>query len=227
MESFGYYNPTRIEFGRGKEQSIGKLIADEGIGRVLLVYGTGSIKRSGLYETITASLREAGITFEELDGVVSNPLLSRVRDGIGLVRSHDLQAVLGVGGGSVVDTAKAIAAGVPYGADVWDFFIQKAPITQALPVFTVMTLAAAASEMNGNSVITNDETAQKYSISSVLLNPRISVINPELMMSVGQDYLAYSAADIIAHSAFEIGLGYCSASLSAASPDEASFCSAH
>ncbi|WP_373005382.1 iron-containing alcohol dehydrogenase, partial [Sulfurimonas sp.] len=111
-----------------------------------------------------------------------------------------IQAVLGVGGGSVADSAKAIAAGAKYNGDVWDFFIQKAAITEALPVFTVMTLAATASEMNGNSVIMNDETSQKYSFSSVLVNPVVSVVNPQLMATVSKDYLAYSAVDIIAHS---------------------------
>lgn len=200
MNAFSYYNPTRIEFGKGKENEIGTLIAKEGIKRVLLAYGIGSIKKSGLYDRIVASLKNAGIEYEELGGIVSNPLLSRVHEGIELVRSKQLQAVLGVGGGSVVDSAKAIAAGVAYEGDVWDFFIQKGSIESALPIYTVMTLAAAASEMNGNSVITNDATRQKYSIASVLLNPKISVVNPELMMSVGRDYLAYSAADIIAHS---------------------------
>lgn len=199
MNAFTYYNPTRIEFGRDKENNIGAMIAEEGITRLLLVYGTGSIKKNGLYDRVIESLKSAGIAYEELDGVVSNPLLSRVQDGINLVKSHDLQAVLGVGGGSVVDSAKAIAAGALYSGDVWDFFIQKASITAALPVYAIMTLAATASEMNGNSVVMNDTTQQKYSISSVLVNPKISVINPELMMSVTPDYLAYSATDIIAH----------------------------
>jgi hypothetical protein len=122
-----------------------------------------------------------------------------MNNGVEMVKSHDLQAVLGVGGGSVVDSAKAIAAGALYSGDVWDFFIQKASITSALPVYAVMTLAATASEMNGNSVVMNDTTKQKYSIASVLVNPKISVINPELMMTVTPEYLAYSATDIIAH----------------------------
>lgn len=199
MTPFTYYNPTRIEFGRDKENSIGSMIAEQGIERLLLVYGTGSIKKNGLYDRVIKSLKTAGIAYEELDGVVSNPLLSRVQDGIDLVKSHNLQAVLGVGGGSVVDSAKAISAGALYEGDVWDFFINKAPITEALPVYAVMTLAATASEMNGNSVVMNDATKQKYSIASVLLNPKISIINPDLMATVTNAYLAYSAADIIAH----------------------------
>lgn len=200
MNDFTYYNPTKIEFGKDKEKNIGKYIQDANIQKVLLVYGTGSIKKNGLYEKVLKSLQESGIEYEELDGVVSNPLLSRVNDGIKLAKENGIQAILGVGGGSVADSVKAIAAGAKYDGDVWDFFIQKAQITEALPVFTVMTLAATASEMNGNSVVMNDETKQKYSISSVLLNPVVSVVNPELMATVSKDYLAYSAVDVIAHS---------------------------
>jgi alcohol dehydrogenase YqhD (iron-dependent ADH family) len=200
MNDFMYYNPTKIEFGKGKEKNIGRYIKEAGISSVLLVYGTGSIKKSSLYDDAIVSLKENEISFKELDGVVSNPLLSRVNDGIKIAKENKLQAVLGVGGGSVADSVKAIAAGAKYDGDVWDFFIQKAQVQEALPVFTVMTLAATASEMNGNSVVMNDETQQKYSVSSVLLNPVLSVINPELMATVTKEYLAYSAVDAIAHS---------------------------
>ena len=200
MNDFTYYNPTKIEFGREKENNIGQYIKESKIEKVLLVYGTGSIKKNGLYNRIIDSLNANAIEYEELSGVVSNPLLSKVNEGIKIVKENKIQAVLGVGGGSVADSAKAIAVGAKYDGDVWDFFIQKAQITQALPVFTVMTLSATASEMNGNSVVMNDETSQKYSISSVLVNPVVSVINPELMATVSKDYLAYSAVDIIAHS---------------------------
>lgn len=200
MNDFSYYNPTKIEFGREKEKKIGEYIKEAGYDNVLLVYGMGSIKKSSLYDDVVTSLVKSGIAYEELDGVVSNPLLSRVNDGIKIAKEKKVQAVLGVGGGSVADSVKAIAAGAKYEGDVWDFFIQKAQITDALPVFTVMTLAATASEMNGNSVVMKDETKQKYSIASVLVNPVLSVINPELMATVTKDYLAYSAVDAIAHS---------------------------
>ncbi|QSZ40832.1 iron-containing alcohol dehydrogenase [Sulfurimonas aquatica] len=200
MNDFTYINPTKIEFGKDKENNIGEYLATSGIKKVLFLYGTGSIKKSGLYERVINSLNKNNIEFVELAGVVSNPLLGKVKEGILLSRKHGVEAILGVGGGSVVDSAKAIAAGVAYDGDVWDFFINKAQIAKALPVFTIMTLSAAASEMNGNSVVMNENTQQKYSIASVLLNPVISVINPELMKTVGSDYLAYSAVDIIAHS---------------------------
>ncbi len=200
MNDFMYHNPTKIEFGRKKENKIGQYIKEANIQSVLLVYGTGSIKKNGLYERIIESLKKNGISYEELSGVVSNPLLSRVQDGIKIAKEKNIQAVLGVGGGSVADSAKAIAVGAKYNGNVWDFFINKAQISEALPVFTVMTLAATASEMNGNSVLMNDETKQKYSIASVLVNPVVSVVNPELMATVSKDYLSYSAVDIIAHS---------------------------
>lgn len=200
MNDFTYYNPTKIEFGKEKENNIGKYIHQAGIKKVLLVYGTGSIKQTGLYDRVVHSLRENNIEFEELSDVISNPLLSKTNEGIDIAKEHQLEAILGVGGGSVADSAKAIAAGVKYDGDVWDFFLNKAQITEALPVFTVMTLSATASEMNGNAVIINDDTKQKYAISSVLLNPVVSVINPQLMATVSQEYLAYSAVDVIAHS---------------------------
>ncbi|WP_294964651.1 iron-containing alcohol dehydrogenase [Sulfurimonas sp.] len=200
MNDFMYHNPTKIEFGREKENNIGQYIKEANIESILLVYGSGSIKKNGLYEKIIASLKTNGISYEELDGVVSNPLLSRVNDGIKIIKEKKIQAVLGVGGGSVADSAKAIAAGAKYDGDVWDFFIHKAEITEALPVFTVMTLAATASEMNGNAVVMNDETKQKYAIASILINPVVSVVNPELMATVSREYLVYSAVDIIAHS---------------------------
>jgi hypothetical protein len=200
MNDFTYYNPTTIEFGKGKENNIGEYINQAGIKKVLLVYGGGSIKKNGLYEKIVSSLNQNNIAFKELSGVVSNPVLSKVNEGIKIAKANEIEAVLAVGGGSVADSAKTIAAGTKYDGDVWDFFIQKAQITQALPVFTVMTLSATASEMNGNAVVINDDTKQKYSIASILINPKISVINPELMATVSKEYLAYSAVDIIAHS---------------------------
>ncbi|MDD2358011.1 MAG: iron-containing alcohol dehydrogenase [Thiovulaceae bacterium] len=200
MNNFTYYNPTKIEFGKEKENNIGSYLAEAGIKKVLFLYGTGSIQKSGLYDKIIHSLKQSNIEFVELSGVVSNPLLSKVNEGIELSKKYKIEAILGVGGGSVADSAKAIAAGAKYDGDVWDFYINKVQITEALPVFTVMTLSATASEMNGNSVIINDDTKQKYSISSVLINPVLSVINPELMKTVSPEYLAYSAVDIIAHS---------------------------
>jgi len=199
MTPFTYHNPTRIEFGPGKENHIGKWLKEEKISKVMLVYGTGSIKNNGLYDRVIQSLSNEGIEYSELGGVISNPLLSKVYEGIDQARLFNAEAILAVGGGSVIDTAKAVAAGVPYEGDVWDLYLGQTEVTQAMDVYTIVTLSAAASEMNGNSVITNETTKQKYSIGSKHLNPKLSIVNPELMMSVSKEYLAYSASDIIAH----------------------------
>lgn len=199
MTPFSYHNPTRIEFGPGKENHIGSWLKNDKILRVMVVYGTGSIKANGLYDRVIQSLQNEKIEYCELSDVVSNPILSKVYEGITHAREFQADAILAVGGGSVIDTAKAIAAGTLYEHDVWNLYLGKEDIYSALPIYTIVTLSAAASEMNGNSVITNEATAQKYSIGSKLLNPKLSVVNPELMMSVSKEYLVYSASDIIAH----------------------------
>ncbi len=199
MFDFTFHNPTRIIFGRNKEQEIGVELGAAGIKKVLLVYGRESIRRSGLYERVTAGLRDRDITFHELAGVSPNPRLSHVAQGIALVRERPVDALLAVGGGSVLDAAKAIAVGSRTERDLWDFFLGKAEVRAALPLYTVLTLAATGSEMNGNCVITNEETCQKYSISSPHIYPRVSILNPELTFSVPPDHTAYGAVDVISH----------------------------
>lgn len=200
MKNFTYYNPTRIEFGRGKEKNIGKYIKEYGLSKVLIVYGSERIKKSGLFETVIKSLGGEGISYEELGGVVSNPVMSKVYKGIELAKSTGVEAVLAVGGGSVLDSAKAIAAGAKYEGDVWDFFTYKAVPTKALKIFDIMTLAATGSEMNNYAVVTKEETKEKFSFGGPATFPTVSVINPELQATVTKEYLAYSAADIFAHS---------------------------
>ncbi len=197
---FHLSNPTRIEFGREKEKEIGEYIAAENIKKVLLTYGSERIKKDGLFDIVTASLEANGIEFVELGGIVSNPVLSKVYEAVDLAKEHAVEAILSVGGGSVLDSSKAIAAGSLFDGDVWDFFIGKSVIEKALPVFDIITLAATGSEMNTFAVVTNEATKQKYSIASPYLYPKVSVINPELQKSVSKEYLVYSAADIIAHS---------------------------
>jgi hypothetical protein len=199
LKDFTFYNPTRIEFGKNKEVNIGQYVKAFGVGSVLILYGSERIKKDGLFDRVAASLEGQGINFVELGGVISNPLISRVRDGIKSVNENKLQGIVALGGGSVLDSAKAVAAGVKYDGDVWDFFVGKAVVKEAIPVFSVMTLAATGSEMNTGGVVTNDETQQKYAIMSPHLFPKVSVINPELMATVTPDYLAYSAVDIFAH----------------------------
>jgi len=200
MKGFTYYNPTRIEFGKGKEANIGQYIAEYGISKVLIVYGSERIKKSGLFDTVAQSLTNSGIRFDALGGVQSNPLLSKVYEGVAIAKSKGVEAILAVGGGSVLDSVKAMAAGAVYGGDVWDFFTYKAVPNVALKIFDIMTLAATGSEMNNYAVVTKDETKEKFSLAGAATFPTVSVINPELQASVTKEYLAYSAADIFAHS---------------------------
>jgi len=199
MDNFTFFNPTRIEFGKGKEQLIGEILAGHGIRNVLLCFGSDRIKRDGLFATVSKSLENHGIGYVECGGIVSNPVISKVREAIALARGHQVDAVLSVGGGSVLDSAKAIAAGTPYQGDVWDLFIGKASIEAALPIFSILTLAATGSEMNSGAVVTNEATKEKFAIGSVHTFPKVSIVNPALMQTVSRDYLVYSAADIIAH----------------------------
>lgn len=200
MKNFSYHNPTRIELGTGKEENIGQYISENGVSKVLIVYGSERIKKSGLFDKVAKSLNDNNISFEELGGVQSNPLLSKVYEGIEIAKSKGLEAVLAVGGGSVLDSSKSIAAGAVYEGDVWDFFTYKAVPNNALKIFDIMTLAATGSEMNNYAVVTKDETKEKFSLAGAATYPTVSVINPELQATVGNDYLAYSASDIFAHS---------------------------
>lgn len=199
MENFTFFNPTRIEFGSGKEQLIGQHLAEQGVKKVLLCYGSERIKREGLFEVVSQSLAEKGVEWVEFGGIVSNPVISKVREGIALARAQQVDAVLSVGGGSVLDSSKAIAAGVCHDGDVWNLFTGKARIESALPVFAILTLAATGSEMNPSGVVTNDETKEKFFIAAPALFPKVSIVNPELMQGVSRDYLVYSASDVIAH----------------------------
>ena len=199
MFDFTFHHPTKIEFGRGKERNIGLYMREFDAKRTLLIYGSERIKKDGLFDTVAASLKENGIEFIELGGVVSNPVLSKVYEGIELARKFNADSVLSVGGGSCLDSAKAIAAGALYEGDVWDFFTGKDP-SRALKIFDVITLAATGSEMNSGAVVTNEATKQKFSIHGDMLYPLVSVVTPQLQASVSREYLVYSAADIIAHS---------------------------
>jgi len=198
MEDFTFFNPTRIIFGRRKEHLIGSELRAAGMNRVLFVFGQDSIRRSGLFDRIADSLDEHRIAHVPFGGVIPNPVLSHTRQGIRLAKAEGVDAVLAVGGGSVLDEAKAIAVGAVSETDVWEFFTGR-EITGALPVFTVLTLAATGSEMNGNSVVTNEETREKFNIGSPHCYPRVSILNPELTFSVSAAYTAYAAVDAIAH----------------------------
>ncbi|RBQ27862.1 iron-containing alcohol dehydrogenase [Arcobacter sp. CECT 9188] len=199
MDNFSFYNPTKIEFGKDKENNIGKYISQSGIKKVLLVYGSQRIKKDGLFDKVEFSLKENGIEFIEFGGVISNPILGTIYEAIKIAKDEKVEGILSVGGGSVLDSSKTIAVGALYDGDVWEFFGRRKNIEKALPIFDIITLAATGSEMNGYAVVTNEKTKQKQSIWSTCIYPKISIINPELQKSVSKDYLVYSATDIIAH----------------------------
>jgi alcohol dehydrogenase YqhD (iron-dependent ADH family) len=198
MQNFVFHNPTKIIFGRDTVSNIGPETAELGR-RCLLVYGQSSIRRTGLYDQVTTSLTGAGVEIIEHDGVQSNPLLDHVRAGIAKVKEHDVDVVVAVGGGSVLDSAKAIAAGSVVNHDVWKFFTGKKSVKSTLPVTTVLTLAAAGSEMNSGMVITNNETKEKFGFGHRLLYPKTSILDPKVTFTVPPDYTAFGAIDAIAH----------------------------
>ncbi|WP_338553078.1 iron-containing alcohol dehydrogenase [Paenibacillus sp. KS-LC4] len=198
MKDFELYNPTKLVFGAGKVQQLGELVKPYGT-QVLLVYGGGSIKRSGLYDEVISQLNSIGATVHELSGVEPNPRLTTINKGIDICRSEKIEFVLAVGGGSVLDASKAIAAGALYDGDVWDFTIRKAVIQEALPIGTVLTLAATGSEMNGNAVISNWEIQQKRGLGSKHVYPKFSILDPKLTYSVPKDQTANGIVDIMSH----------------------------
>ncbi len=190
--------PTKIIFGKDTERKIGSEIKKY-THKVLLHYGKGSIKKNGVYDKTINSLRENKIAFTELAGVEPNPRLSLVKEGINICRKEGISFILGVGGGSVLDSAKAIAMGVPYKGDVWDFYTDKAAISEALPVGAVPTIPAAGSEASVGSVITNEKDNYKRAATSEHLRPRFAVMNPESTFSLPAYQTACGASDIIAH----------------------------
>lgn len=198
MLNFDFYSPARILFGRDTEKQIGELLKPHAR-KVLLHYGGGSIKRSGLYDTVTASLKENGVEFVELGGVVPNPRLSLVHEGIALCRKENVDLILAVGGGSAIDSAKAIAMGVYYDGDVWEIYEEGKAIEKALPVATILTIPAAGSEASGDTVITNEEKQLKYGYGSPRLRPLLSVMNPELFFTLPKNQIANGVADMMSH----------------------------
>lgn len=199
MLNFIYDNKTTLVFGKGTQHEAGKLLKPFGK-KVLLHYGGGSIKRSGLYDAVTASLKAAGVEYRELGGVQPNPTLPLVHEGIRLCREYGLGMVLAVGGGSVIDSAKAIALGVPYGGGVWELYLSKGrPEVEPLPVATVLTIPAAGSESSPNTVITNEETKRKLGYGNPQLRPVFSIINPELFFTLPRRQMANGASDMMSH----------------------------
>lgn len=199
MGNFQYYTPTKIVFGRGAEEQTGQLAAEQGCKKVLVHYGGGSVVRSGLLERICRSLDAAGISYVSLGGVVPNPRLSLVYEGIRLARKEQVDFILAVGGGSVIDSAKAIGYGVANEGDVWDFYEKRRTAKACLPIGVVLTIAAAGSEMSDSSVITKEEGWLKRGYSSNYARARFAVMNPELTMTLPKYQTASGCVDIMMH----------------------------
>ena len=199
MKDFNYYAPTRVVFGRESEARLSELIRQYGGTKVLIHYGGGSARRYGLLDCVEQMLHEAGIDFVELGGVVPNPLLSKVKEGIGLCCREGVDFILAVGGGSVIDSAKAIAYGVPYEGDVWDFWDGKAVPQASLPVGVMLTIPAAGSEMSSSCVITQDEGMLKRGVNSDLCRCKFAIMNPERTYTLPPYQTAAGATDIMMH----------------------------
>ena len=198
MHNFIFHNPTKIIFGQGTLNQIGAEASPYGK-KALYIYGKGSIKKNGVYDQTVASLKSAGIELVEYDGVKANPTLAHARDGIALARREKVEMIVAVGGGSVIDEAKAIAAGVVMDADVWEFYMRKYKLQGALPLLSVLTLSATGTEMNGGTVLTNEETNVKLGIGDPWLFPKMSILDPTTLTSVPADQTAYGAVDAVTH----------------------------
>lgn len=200
MIDFTYCAPTRYRFGHGAENHAGEELRAIGCTKVLLVYGHSSAERSGLIARVESSLKEAGIEWSVLKGIDPNPVDGPVREGIEICRREAIDGLLAVGGGSVIDTTKAIAAGVPYEGDFWDFWAGKSVISAALPIGVVLTIPAAGSEGSGNSVITNTATNAKISLrTDFWLRPKFALLDPELTYTLPPFQTACGIADMMAH----------------------------
>lgn len=200
MENFTYCTPTKYVFGRDAESHAAEELKNINVGRVLVVYGGGSVIRSGLLARVISVLDNAGIFHRELGGIQPNPTDPKVREGIEMCRRDRIEGLLAVGGGSVIDTAKAIAAGVPYDGDFWDFWAGKSVITEALPVGVILTIPAAGSEGSGNSVITLLDGLHKISLrTDYWLRPKFALLNPELTFTLPPEQTAAGIADMMAH----------------------------
>ncbi|WP_188206566.1 iron-containing alcohol dehydrogenase [Alkalibacillus aidingensis] len=198
MENFTFHNPTKLVFGRGQLEQLPNLIP-AGVKRVLVIYGGGSIKRNGIYTNVMKKLNDNGYEAYELSGVEPNPRLSTVNRGADLCKQHEIDFLLAVGGGSVIDCAKTIASAAKYDGDAWDLVTKKAEPKDALPLGTVLTLAATGSEMNAGAVITNWETNEKYGWGSPFSYPVFSILDPVHTYSVPKDQTVYGIVDMMSH----------------------------
>jgi alcohol dehydrogenase len=198
MQNFTYWNPTKLIFGKNQIEQLKTEIPQYG-NKVLLVYGGGSIKRNGLYDQVIAILNDLEAKVFELSGVEPNPRISTARKGVEICKTEGIEFILAVGGGSVIDCTKLIAAGAKYEGDAWDLVVKKAFAHEALPFGTILTLAATGSEMNSGSVITNWETQEKYGWGSPVTFPKFSILDPTNTFTVPKDQTIYGMVDIMSH----------------------------
>ena len=199
MNNFTWFIPTMVMFGKGLASKIGDQAAGIGAKKIMLIMGGKSVYKSGAYEQVAQSLKNNKIEFIEMAGVKSNPRVEFVREAIARLAVTPVDAIVPVGGGSVFDTAKAVAAGAKYNGDVWDLVKGKAPITKTLPVMGVLTASATSSEMNNIAVISNHETEEKLSFTSPLLYPKLSIIDPELQYTLPERQTVSGGIDVMAH----------------------------
>lgn len=198
MQNFTFQNPTKLIFGKGTMAQLGTELKAGGVRKVLLVAGGGSIKANGVYKQVTASLKAAKVAWTEAWGVQANPVLSKCYDMIALARKEKVDAILAVGGGSVVDSAKTVAAGV-YMKDVWLAFEGQTPLEKALPLYVVLTISATGSEMNGYAVVTKAEEKKKWAFGGLPLYPKVSIVDPAAQMSLPWQQTVNGALDATAH----------------------------
>lgn len=198
MNDFTFYNPVKLIFGTNQLKKLSEELPIYGK-KVLVVYGGGSIKKNGLYDELMSILSEIGMEVHELSGVEPNPKVSTARRGAEICKEEGIDVLLAVGGGSVIDCTKLIACAAKYDGDAWDFVSKKAFPTEGLPFGTVLTLAATGSEMNAGSVITNEETEEKYGWGSPFTFPKFSILDPTHTMSVPLDQTIYGIVDMMSH----------------------------
>ncbi|WP_129409206.1 iron-containing alcohol dehydrogenase [Marinitoga lauensis] len=199
MNNFIFQNPTKIIFGKDTIEKIGEELKKNNMKKILIHYGGGSIKKNGVYDRVISSLKENDIDFVEVSGVKPNPRLSKVLEGIAVAKKNDIDGILAIGGGSVIDSAKAIAGGFYYEDDIWNAFATKNRFKKALPLFVILTLSATGSEMNGNAVITNEKTKQKWTTSGLVLYPKVTIIDPTVQFSLPEKQTINGAVDTISH----------------------------
>ena len=199
MKNFEFVSPTKIYFGPGKENDVGSILKDFGASRVLIVIGKNSVIKSGLLERVVVSLGKASIPFELLRGVRANPTFDLVEEGLSIIRTHKIDFILAIGGGSVIDTAKCIAVNFYHNGGVKDINLHKAAPTKALPVGVILTISAAGSELSNSCVIQDDATGIKVGFNSDLVRPVFAIENPELTYSLPKEQIAYGVVDILMH----------------------------